>query len=357
MNQNITTDLTDSTVLGSPAVEMINKRLRTQRKRLTKIEKYEALDKSELNNDQLETIQRRPEVTACIKELEELLKQFIVIENDANIQAEATQLAFMESKKTELAAVVAIEKETQKKQLQAVARFTYAFSLPINSLIGAHPINETEFNALAAAKAQLSGSDRSLEDHIELSTILYTELVAGSAETFPNTYLTFEEVSNLVDRLLAPVTVPKFGNFGLVSPVESMESFEPVHQKPSSDSINFLNHDVPETVSSQSRSDSISAQSTQVDLLEETLDNQPKTTVVTDDSSDAKVEPTTSENGKDKKLNSKKSKPQFSVNKRIQLQKVDMEKIGSDNQHANNTNTNNKKKLGKKPSKAKVLSE
>jgi hypothetical protein len=48
----------------------------------TKIEKYEQLDRSSLNNDQLETISRKAEVHSSIKELEEIQKQLVLFEQD-----------------------------------------------------------------------------------------------------------------------------------------------------------------------------------------------------------------------------------------------------------------------------------
>ena len=74
------TDLAKEVPLESPLVEQLNKRLRSQKKRLTKIEKYQALDKSQLNADQIETISRKAEVHGNIKELEGILEQVLSLE-------------------------------------------------------------------------------------------------------------------------------------------------------------------------------------------------------------------------------------------------------------------------------------
>jgi len=74
------TSTTNEIEKESPLLEMINKRLRAQKKRLTKIEKYELLDKSQLNADQIETISRKSEVNGNIKELEGILEQILAFE-------------------------------------------------------------------------------------------------------------------------------------------------------------------------------------------------------------------------------------------------------------------------------------
>ena len=74
------TNTAKETPLESPLVELLNKRLRAQKKRLTKIEKYQALDKSQLNADQIDTISRKAEVNGNIKELEGILEQVLSLE-------------------------------------------------------------------------------------------------------------------------------------------------------------------------------------------------------------------------------------------------------------------------------------
>jgi hypothetical protein len=50
----------------------------------TKIEHYESLDKSTLNTDQLETLNRKQECNTSIKDLEEILKQLSI--DEAEVQ-------------------------------------------------------------------------------------------------------------------------------------------------------------------------------------------------------------------------------------------------------------------------------
>lgn len=57
-------------------IAILSKRLRTLRKRILKIEKYESeANTRKLNEDQLMAVQKKDEVNTLIKELEELINQ------------------------------------------------------------------------------------------------------------------------------------------------------------------------------------------------------------------------------------------------------------------------------------------
>lgn len=79
-------------LVESTAVEMINKKIRNQKKRLVgltltkvKIEKYESLDRQSLNPDQVEAISRKAEVLGIIKELEGVLEAVLTTEKEVGI--------------------------------------------------------------------------------------------------------------------------------------------------------------------------------------------------------------------------------------------------------------------------------
>lgn len=62
--------------------DLVQKRLRTLRKRQAKLESYAALDVTELQRDQVEALAKLPEVKSLVRELEEVLKQMSVLEVD-----------------------------------------------------------------------------------------------------------------------------------------------------------------------------------------------------------------------------------------------------------------------------------
>jgi hypothetical protein len=78
-------DESKSTTVAGACTDVVNRRLRTLKKRLAKIEKSEKTPVSELNKDQLEALQKKGEVVSTINELEEILKNFNVIEVDVGV--------------------------------------------------------------------------------------------------------------------------------------------------------------------------------------------------------------------------------------------------------------------------------
>ncbi|KAF0520360.1 hypothetical protein F8M41_016362 [Gigaspora margarita] len=72
----------------NPYIEVVNKRIRTLRKKMAKIEKCEEIirsspdGKNQLNNDQLQSYERKGEVAGALKECEDILKQIENIDKE-----------------------------------------------------------------------------------------------------------------------------------------------------------------------------------------------------------------------------------------------------------------------------------
>ncbi|KAJ3255313.1 hypothetical protein HK103_006336 [Boothiomyces macroporosus] len=229
--------------IENPIEALINKRLRTQRKRMTKIENYEAADKSTLNQDQIEAIGRKPEVSYLIKEFEEVLKQLAVIEGEQQVQeqkAAEERLAETNRLLQEKRAEVELEAQAAQNHLHLV---NYALNMHWPSLIGRQSINEAEFNALVLAKNSLFGpfvDVQSASASVEFSRHFHEKMYNKSQELFQGSLLTFAQLDDLIVRLLNPPAEPKFGMFGVSSEPEPI-SF-PTTQ--SSESINFLSEPI-----------------------------------------------------------------------------------------------------------------
>jgi hypothetical protein len=72
-------------------LNIINKKLRTLRKRMNKIEKYENCDVKELNADQITTIKKKSEVSSLIKEFEDLHKQYTLFDQQDQKELEVNK--------------------------------------------------------------------------------------------------------------------------------------------------------------------------------------------------------------------------------------------------------------------------
>ena len=98
---------------SNPYSEILSKRLKQSKKKLSKYEKYE--NDSNLNSDQLLALSTKPELLNSIKELEETLKQFSVIqkneENLKNIFIEQNTSKVTEKVEKRLSIKITAEKE------------------------------------------------------------------------------------------------------------------------------------------------------------------------------------------------------------------------------------------------------
>ena len=74
----------------NPYLDALGKRLRTLKKKLQKILKYDQLESSKLNLDQIQAVDRKEAIVLAMKEMEELSKSFLIIQQD---------LILLESKK------------------------------------------------------------------------------------------------------------------------------------------------------------------------------------------------------------------------------------------------------------------
>ena len=115
---------------SNPYSEILSKRLKQSKKKLSKYEKYE--NDSNLNSDQLLALSTKPELLNSIKELEETLKQFSVIqkneENLKNIFIEQNTSKVTEKVEKRLSIKITAEKE--KRNLLSKVLFAVNNLLP-----------------------------------------------------------------------------------------------------------------------------------------------------------------------------------------------------------------------------------
>ncbi|KAJ3271434.1 hypothetical protein HDV01_006640 [Terramyces sp. JEL0728] len=216
----------------------------------TKIENYEAADKSALNQDQIEAIGRKPEVSYLIKEFEEVMKQLAVIEEEQLLQAQKEA----EGRQLETNQLLEEKRAEVELQLQDAQNHLHLINFALNvhwpALIGRQSINEAEFNALVLAKTSLFGPFVGVQRYsiiylsatasVDFSRQFHEKLYTKSQELFAGSHLTYAQIDELIVRLMNPPSEPKFGMFGVTVEPEPL-SF-PTTQ--SSDSINFLSEPI-----------------------------------------------------------------------------------------------------------------
>ncbi|KAJ3108014.1 hypothetical protein HDU97_002594 [Phlyctochytrium planicorne] len=216
-------------------VEVVMKRLRAFRKRLTKIERAESLKRSELNKDQLELIQRKPEVTGTIKELEEILKQLTLTEQEELKQVAETTKERETEERTRLEEALSDAKacclstfhqltwhlyEPQAQSdhtLRESLRLLHALNvcLPKISTISIS-LTETQFGALTQLSSILNGNvgpHVTIDETVQRSEEVLRKYIEKSNDDFYQG-VTYAELESLVASLLSPPKLPKFGMLG-----------------------------------------------------------------------------------------------------------------------------------------------
>ncbi|KAJ3159406.1 hypothetical protein HDU86_001724 [Geranomyces michiganensis] len=197
--------------------EVINKKLRALRKKLTKLEKYEHLPTAELNADQIQALDKKPEIVAAAKELEDAVKLIVVAEAEEAKSVAASQRAAEVKTKQRIAAAVEDCKNDQAAKTRETLKLFYVLNVLLPKLdTTTTPIREEQYNALCYTRAQLTGIGM---DHME-NTMEFLE----SAEEYLQKFLArsndpiadhfsfnFADLADTAEAMLNPMPAPKFG--------------------------------------------------------------------------------------------------------------------------------------------------
>ncbi|KAJ3108914.1 hypothetical protein HDU96_007368 [Phlyctochytrium bullatum] len=195
--------------------EVLMKRLRAFRKRLTKIERAEAMNPSELNKDQRESLQRKPEVVAVIRELEEITKHLTITEQEELKSTAEKEKERIEAEERKVAVAV----DAAKTQADAALRTSLQLLFALNSRLPkissmSVSLSDNQFAALTSLSQILNGaynSTNSADESLAQSEEILKLYLAKSNSEFAHG-VTYAELESLVAVLLSPPKPPVFGS-------------------------------------------------------------------------------------------------------------------------------------------------
>ncbi|KAJ3033071.1 hypothetical protein HDV00_006803 [Rhizophlyctis rosea] len=204
----------DQTDKKNPYIEAINKRLRTLKKRLAKVEKYEQEDSISLNPDQIVAIDRKPEVVAAVKELEDVFKALSVVELEEARAARIEQEAREAAKQVEIARAEQNAKAAADEHLRELIKLLHLWDVPLscNAPIP-HSLSEEQCNAIAYFRAMTTGAGRVINDVeslVENSGTFIKKYLDRSPESVFSA-ISYAELYDLISNILFPPPPPKFG--------------------------------------------------------------------------------------------------------------------------------------------------
>ncbi|KAJ1561731.1 hypothetical protein HK405_003017 [Cladochytrium tenue] len=223
------------------SIEFVKRRLRSLGKRLIKLEGYENVPKTELNKDQVEALEKKPEVVAVIKELEEILKHLQKTEQEARIFIFLLPFSlhfsllfiysyvFRKCLSQEIASIK--EREdlelternfkviTAVDQAQSAAKASMREVLDLFYVLNTQlqwtriPLSDNVFRALHKLKACLASPPEttSRDEFLASSEFILPRYCTGSSEAF-DYGVTYGDLKAAVCAILIPPPRPKFGS-------------------------------------------------------------------------------------------------------------------------------------------------
>ncbi|KAJ1547626.1 hypothetical protein HK405_005333 [Cladochytrium tenue] len=195
------------------SIEFVKRRLRSLGKRLTKLEGYENVPKTELNKDQVEALEKKPEVVAVIKELEEILKHLQKTEQEAREITSIKEREDRELTERNFKIITAVD------QAQSAAKASMRDVLDLFYVLNTQlqwtrvPLSDNVFRALHKLKACLASPPEttSRDEFLASSEFILQRYCAGSSEAF-NLGVTFADLRAAISAILIPPPRPKFGS-------------------------------------------------------------------------------------------------------------------------------------------------
>ncbi|KAJ3399974.1 hypothetical protein HDU80_007410 [Chytriomyces hyalinus] len=204
-----------SKTANGACAELVNKRLRTLRKRLTKLESYESQPREKLERDQVEALSKKPEVEASIKELEEVVKALAIAEvEEIKAANERDRLAKM-TEELKVATAVMEHQSQERHRLKKSVELNFALStlLPNISLINTTiRMTEPQFKALTDLRSIVLGNFpvSDTKTVLESAELVVSKYLNDSTDEF-SCGISYVELSSLVSNLVTPPPLPKFG--------------------------------------------------------------------------------------------------------------------------------------------------
>ncbi|KAI9003257.1 hypothetical protein BC832DRAFT_593329 [Gaertneriomyces semiglobifer] len=209
-----TPPVTDNGERVSPYPEVINKKMRALRKKLTKIEKYEQLDRNALNADQLQTLQKKPELVFAVKELEEVAKGIAAADNDeAKLTAQMMRQTEQDTQKRVQDAVNAAKAEGAQN-VKAILELMYVLDYVLPNIASISVgLTDDQYNTLAYFRMFITGFGLEQVDtpkaHLELAQAHVDKYLTRDSSEFMNG-VTYAQLADWIVNIRNPPAPPQF---------------------------------------------------------------------------------------------------------------------------------------------------
>ncbi|ORX96277.1 hypothetical protein K493DRAFT_336996, partial [Basidiobolus meristosporus CBS 931.73] len=226
----------------NPYVELILRRLRTLKKRWSKIERYAEVigtsseGKVELNSDQIQAWEKRDEVSSAIRELEDMVKQFTTVDS------EETKAHIARAKEQERQSRRAARRMAEEAENSAAGVVFHCVGL-FHGWCTREEVPEPDARVLSAFKeivvAQFSTDDKAGAQKDVYESL--KKLANGSEEEIPGIHgVCYQDVASALTRSIGP---PRDAD---PTPVEEVEESHAIEF--ASDNQELVHYDGDDTV-------------------------------------------------------------------------------------------------------------
>ncbi|KAJ3337246.1 Wiskott-Aldrich syndrome protein member 2 [Gonapodya sp. JEL0774] len=201
-------------------VEAISKRLRNLKKKLGKLEQYDVVPKDQLNADQKLALSKRPELQATCKELEDIVKQFLLMDAEEIKAEKAARDLRDKEEQSKIEKAVHDEKHQNDNNTATLLRTIFALNR-LNAPPATIQLSPEQWQTLAYFKQILTGEalDISVENFTHPAVHHLTKYLSHSPEAFMST-ITYSDIHHLIELLINPPPPPAPPVFGLAEEVE-----------------------------------------------------------------------------------------------------------------------------------------
>ncbi|RHZ44272.1 hypothetical protein Glove_744g9 [Diversispora epigaea] len=131
----------------NPFIEVVNKRIRTLRKKMTRIEKCEEdlKDGKTLNSDQIQSCERKNEIAGALKECEEIAKQYETVEKEEIKNQKILKKEQQEEREQVISGAVEEAEATHRQSVLSLIKFFHLVQLRLS---GDVQLKETESESI-----------------------------------------------------------------------------------------------------------------------------------------------------------------------------------------------------------------
>lgn len=198
---------------------------------MTKLESYESSPRLDLNKDQIEALEKKAEVSALIKELEEIVKQFQTAEAEEVSASRLREDAELMDRNLKIATAIGQAQASAKSTMLEVLDLLYTLNvcLPTTRVSLSEPVHAALHQLRSTILPDPSHAPTHDTHRHATEVVLQGFLEGSETSTFGNSNVSYAELRRACGMVLFPPPPPRFG-MAVTEGVRDVEEQQQYHQ-------------------------------------------------------------------------------------------------------------------------------